>query len=422
MTGAWGVYREGQRWRRSPRRAWLVLRAGGHDGRAVRRAGARAADRLARALRPAHRRPRPRHPRARARRAALPARLREDDPTRPIGDALLDQRTIAGIGNLWKCEGCFDAGDRPVARRRATSPTTRRCASCASRARACSSPRATATRRATRRSTAASGGRARAAARRSARAARATTTARHTGAPDASTEAHRPQGRRPHRAGQHARVLRRGAGRRRRHGRVRRPARAPRRLGAPRARPRLRRPRRGASRSRSRRASPTSPRTPGRASSSTSTSSHPATRRASSTRCASTAWPSARSISTMEEESLRIVRAAGARTSASAGRSPSCGATTWPTRSRAVPALRRRAVRAARCCPARAARAIRDGPRRRAHVALGARDPAPGAGDRARPAASSTCGRSTTRRGSPSSTRIGVTGVITNDPRLFATA
>jgi len=36
-------------------------------------------------------------------------RLREDDPTRPIGDALLDQRTIAGIGNLWKAEGCFEA-------------------------------------------------------------------------------------------------------------------------------------------------------------------------------------------------------------------------------------------------------------------------------------------------------------------------
>ena len=36
-------------------------------------------------------------------------RLREDDPTRPIGDALLDQRTIAGIGNMWKVEGCFAA-------------------------------------------------------------------------------------------------------------------------------------------------------------------------------------------------------------------------------------------------------------------------------------------------------------------------
>ncbi len=40
-------------------------------------------------------------------------RLREDDPTRGIGDALLDQRNIAGIGNVWKSEGCFDAGVDP---------------------------------------------------------------------------------------------------------------------------------------------------------------------------------------------------------------------------------------------------------------------------------------------------------------------
>jgi endonuclease-8 len=36
-------------------------------------------------------------------------RLRENDPTRPFGDALLVQQTIAGIGNLWKVEGCFAA-------------------------------------------------------------------------------------------------------------------------------------------------------------------------------------------------------------------------------------------------------------------------------------------------------------------------
>ena len=34
-------------------------------------------------------------------------RLREDDPTRGIGDALLDQRNLCGIGNLWKSEACF---------------------------------------------------------------------------------------------------------------------------------------------------------------------------------------------------------------------------------------------------------------------------------------------------------------------------
>jgi endonuclease-8 len=45
--------------------------------------------------------------------AAFLRRLREDDPTRGIGDALLDQRTIAGIGNFWKSEGCFEAAIDP---------------------------------------------------------------------------------------------------------------------------------------------------------------------------------------------------------------------------------------------------------------------------------------------------------------------
>ena len=35
--------------------------------------------------------------------------LRADDPTRPIGEALLDQRNVAGIGNIWKAEGCWEA-------------------------------------------------------------------------------------------------------------------------------------------------------------------------------------------------------------------------------------------------------------------------------------------------------------------------
>src|SRR5690242_14385134 len=45
--------------------------------------------------------------------AAFLRRLRHDDPTRGVGDALLDQRTIAGIGNFWKSEGCFEAGIDP---------------------------------------------------------------------------------------------------------------------------------------------------------------------------------------------------------------------------------------------------------------------------------------------------------------------
>src|SRR4051794_1598893 len=31
MTGSWRVYRAGERWQRSPRHAWLVLRARGHE-------------------------------------------------------------------------------------------------------------------------------------------------------------------------------------------------------------------------------------------------------------------------------------------------------------------------------------------------------------------------------------------------------
>jgi endonuclease VIII len=40
-------------------------------------------------------------------------RLRDDDPTRGIGDALLDQRNLAGVGNVWKSEGCFLAAVDP---------------------------------------------------------------------------------------------------------------------------------------------------------------------------------------------------------------------------------------------------------------------------------------------------------------------
>jgi endonuclease-8 len=113
MNGVWGVYDRGRRWGRSPRRAWLVLRTPSHevvqfDGpvlelltesrtRFDQRLAALGPDVLAEEFD----------------RAAFLRRLREDDPTRGIGDALLDQRTLAGIGNLWKCEACFEAGIDP---------------------------------------------------------------------------------------------------------------------------------------------------------------------------------------------------------------------------------------------------------------------------------------------------------------------
>jgi endonuclease-8 len=113
MTGSWATYAEGRRWRRSAKRAWLVLRARDHavvqfDGPVLElltESRTRFDRRLA-MLGPDILAPELDEPR-------FLQRLREDDPTRPIGDALLDQRTIAGIGNLWKVEACHLVGIDP---------------------------------------------------------------------------------------------------------------------------------------------------------------------------------------------------------------------------------------------------------------------------------------------------------------------
>jgi endonuclease-8 len=113
MGGNWGVYRRGQRWRRAPGRAWLVIRTRDHevvqfDGpvlelltdsrtRFDRRLAALGPDIVA----------------ERFDEAEFLRRLRGDDPARGFGDALLDQRTLAGIGNIWKSESCFLAGVSP---------------------------------------------------------------------------------------------------------------------------------------------------------------------------------------------------------------------------------------------------------------------------------------------------------------------
>ncbi len=109
MTGAWGAYERGRRWRRHPRRAWLVISRGEHDivefdgpvlelmtesrTRLDERIAGLGPDILGRELDEQR----------------ILLRLRSGDPGGSIGDALLDQRTVAGIGNLWKCEACWEA-------------------------------------------------------------------------------------------------------------------------------------------------------------------------------------------------------------------------------------------------------------------------------------------------------------------------
>jgi len=113
MGGKWGVYERGRRWTRSERRAWLIIRTDEHDvvqfDGPVLELMTDSRTRFDRLL------------------AGLGSdivaddfdersflrRLREDDGTRDIGDALLDQRNVAGIGNIWKSEGCFMAGIDP---------------------------------------------------------------------------------------------------------------------------------------------------------------------------------------------------------------------------------------------------------------------------------------------------------------------
>src|SRR5918992_3070549 len=47
---------------------------------------------------------------------AMLARLRGADQRRELGDAVLDQRLVAGIGNMWKAEALFRAGASPWVR------------------------------------------------------------------------------------------------------------------------------------------------------------------------------------------------------------------------------------------------------------------------------------------------------------------
>ncbi len=108
MSGGWHVYRRGERWRKPRRAAWAVL--GGETSEAVQFGGPTLRLLTESALR----------------RDPLLARLGPDiladdfDPeaivnslrTAPdlaIGDALLDQHLVAGIGNIFKSEACFAA-------------------------------------------------------------------------------------------------------------------------------------------------------------------------------------------------------------------------------------------------------------------------------------------------------------------------
>ena len=113
MTGSWHVYRRGERWRRPERSAWVVMRGtrgeaaqwGGPTLRVLRRSQVALDPRLA-SLGPDILAPDLDIDEA-------VASIRRAGGDRQLGDALLDQRAIAGIGNIFKSEGCFAAGLDP---------------------------------------------------------------------------------------------------------------------------------------------------------------------------------------------------------------------------------------------------------------------------------------------------------------------
>jgi endonuclease VIII len=103
MRGRWTVRERGAATRGRP---WLVVRGGTREavlwGGSVLELNARAAARLGPDI------------------LADPpdvdgmiARLRRSDRRRAVGEALLDQRLVAGIGNVWKAESLWRAGVSP---------------------------------------------------------------------------------------------------------------------------------------------------------------------------------------------------------------------------------------------------------------------------------------------------------------------
>ncbi|MCB5181708.1 DNA-formamidopyrimidine glycosylase family protein [Streptomyces antimicrobicus] len=111
MDGAWHVYAVGERWRGGPEhqiRAVLGTAeqtAVGYRLPVLELLRTAEEDRVV-----GHLGPDPLGPDWDAERAA---RNLLADPARPLGEALLDQRNLAGIGNVFKCELCFMAAVTP---------------------------------------------------------------------------------------------------------------------------------------------------------------------------------------------------------------------------------------------------------------------------------------------------------------------
>jgi endonuclease-8 len=111
MEGSWHVYAAGQRWRRPEVQARVVLEVEGRTAVGFQLGLVELVPREAEADLLAHLGPDLLGPDWDEDRAL--ANLRAE-PQRPIGQALLDQRNLAGIGNMYMSELCFTMGVNPA--------------------------------------------------------------------------------------------------------------------------------------------------------------------------------------------------------------------------------------------------------------------------------------------------------------------
>ena len=111
MEGSWRVYAPGERWGKAGHTARVVLDTGDKVGVGFQLGIVELVPREQEADLVAHLGPDLLGPDWDEERAL--ANLR-DEPGRPIGQALLDQRNLAGIGNMYMAELCFAMGVHPA--------------------------------------------------------------------------------------------------------------------------------------------------------------------------------------------------------------------------------------------------------------------------------------------------------------------
>lgn len=113
MSGSWHVYPAGDPWRRPARQARLVLVCGDRVAVCFNAPVVELLAARAELVHPALANLGPDVLSDRLDRAEVRRRARARPPEVAVGELLLDQRVVAGIGNIWRCEALFVEGHNP---------------------------------------------------------------------------------------------------------------------------------------------------------------------------------------------------------------------------------------------------------------------------------------------------------------------